>query len=180
MRLFSSFAIILGAFVADVPSSVPSVAAAPSDVPSSMPSAAPDNSNCNRMILISSFDAVVSIFPEYTWFYFKIDDQGPVAAFRAERKHMNAGGVMHGGCLMSFADFSLFAIAHDGMEGEYGVTVAFTSEFLDGALEGEYMEARGDVLRQGRSLTFIRGIITANGRPVLNFSGTIKKRKKKS
>lgn len=74
MRLFSSFAIILGAFVADVPSSVPSVAAAPSDVPSSMPSAAPDNSNCNRMILISSFDAVVSIFPEYTWFYFKIDD----------------------------------------------------------------------------------------------------------
>ncbi|HBF89877.1 MAG TPA: thioesterase [Hyphomonas atlantica] len=113
-------------------------------------------------------------------FYFKFDDQGPVAAFRAERKHMNAGGVMHGGCLMSFADFSLFAIAHDGMEGEYGVTVAFTSEFLDGALEGGYMEARGDVLRRGRSLTFVRGIITANGRPVLNFSGTIKKRKKKT
>ena len=113
-------------------------------------------------------------------FYFRVDEKGPVAAFRVQRKHMNAGGVMHGGCLMAFADFSLFAIAHDGMEGEYGVTVAFTSEFLDGALEGEFIEARGDVLRKGRSITFVRGIVTANGRPVLNFSGTIKKRKKRS
>lgn len=113
-------------------------------------------------------------------FYFRTDEHGPVAAFRAERKHMNAGGVVHGGCLMAFADFSLFAIAHDGMEGEYGVTVAFTSEFLDGALEGELIEARGEVLRSGRSLTFVRGLITSNGRPCLNFSGTIKKRKKRS
>tara|TARA_R110000787_G_scaffold50030_4_gene119565 strand:- start:2628 stop:3056 length:429 start_codon:yes stop_codon:yes gene_type:complete len=113
-------------------------------------------------------------------FYLNEDEKGPVAAFRAQRKHMNAGGVMHGGCLMTFADFSLFAIAHNGLEGVYGVTVAFNSEFLDGAREGEYMEARGEVLRQGRSITFVRGIITADGRPVLNFSGTIKYRKPKT
>ncbi|MEQ9434502.1 PaaI family thioesterase [Hyphomonas sp.] len=112
-------------------------------------------------------------------FYMRTDDQGQVAAFRAQRKHMNAGGVMHGGCLMTFADFALFAIAHHGMEGVYGLTVAFTSEFLDGAKEGELIEARGDVLRQGRSLTFVRGLVTADGRPVLNFSGTIKLRKPK-
>lgn len=113
-------------------------------------------------------------------FYMRTDEQGQVAAFRAQRKHMNAGGVMHGGCLMTFADFALFAIAHHGMEGVYGLTVAFTSEFLDGALEGELIEARGDVLRQGRSITFVRGLVTANGRPVLNFSGTIKLRKPKA
>lgn len=112
-------------------------------------------------------------------FYMRTDDQGQVAAFRAQRKHMNAGGVMHGGCLMTFADYALFAIAHHGMEGVYGLTVAFTSEFLDGAKEGELIEARGEVLRQGRSLTFVRGLVTANGRPVLNFSGTIKLRKPK-
>ncbi|MBR9834298.1 MAG: PaaI family thioesterase [Alphaproteobacteria bacterium] len=110
-------------------------------------------------------------------FYLRTDDKGQVAAFRAQRKHMNAGGVMHGGCLMTFADFALFAIAHTG-EGDdsYGVTVAFTSEFLSGALEGEYIEARGEVVGDGRSITFVRGMITADGRPVLNFSGTIKKR----
>lgn len=113
-------------------------------------------------------------------FYLREDDQGMVAAFRAQRKHMNAGGVVHGGCLMTFADFALFAIAHDsGDEGGYGVTVAFTSEFLSGALEGEYIEARGEVIGGGKSITFVRGLVTADGRSVLNFSGTIKKRHKK-
>ncbi len=110
-------------------------------------------------------------------FYFTVDEQGPVAAFRAARKHMNMGGVVHGGCLMSFADFALFAIAHEQVQGEYGVTVAFTSEFLDGALEGDRVEARGDVLRAGGSLVFVRGLMTSNARPILNFSGTIKRRK---
>ena len=111
-------------------------------------------------------------------FYFRVDEQGPVSAFRAQRKHMNAGGVVHGGCLMSFADFSLFALGHEAMEGAYGVTVAFNAEFISGALEGERLEARGDVLRKGGSLSFVRGIISGeDGRPVMNFSGTIKKRK---
>ena len=113
-------------------------------------------------------------------FYFRVDEKGAVAAFRAERKHMNAGGVVHGGCLMTFADFALFAIAHQNMEGAYGLTVAFTSEFLDGALEGEWIEARGEVLREGGSLMFVRGLVTSDGRPCLNFSGTIKKRKPKA
>jgi len=114
-------------------------------------------------------------------FYFRIDANGPVAAFRVARKHMNAGGVVHGGCLMTFADFALFAIGHEAMEGEYGVTVAFTAEFLSGALEGERLEARGEVLRKGGSLSFVRGLIsTDDGRAVLNFSGTIKRRRKQS
>ena len=114
-------------------------------------------------------------------FYLREDDKGMVAAFRAQRKHMNAGGVMHGGCLMTFADFALFAIAHsDEAEDGYGVTVAFSSEFLSGAKEGEYIEARGEVMGGGRSITFVRGIVTADGRPVLNFSGTIKKQHSKA
>ena len=111
-------------------------------------------------------------------FFFRVDEQGPVAAFRAARKHMNAGGVVHGGCLMAFADFSLFAIAHQHIEGEYGVTVAFNSEFLSGPPEGAYIEARGEVLRAGRSIIFVRGIITGDGKPALNFSGTIMRRAK--
>ena len=113
-------------------------------------------------------------------FYFRIDDKGPVAAFRAERKHMNGAQVMHGGCLMTFADFALFAIANKEMDGGYGLTVAFTSEFLDGPKVGEWIEARGEVLRAGRSLVFVRGIVTADGRPCLNFSGTLKNVRKQA
>ena len=109
-------------------------------------------------------------------FYFRIDGEGPVCAFRAEHKHMNSGGVMHGGCLMTFADFSLFGIAHEQIgDDDYGLTVAFTSEFLAGPKVGQLIEARGDVLRAGRSIIFVRGIVTADGEPALNFSGTIKR-----
>ncbi|WP_084396181.1 PaaI family thioesterase [Henriciella aquimarina] len=112
-------------------------------------------------------------------FYFRVDEKGPVAAFRAKRKHMNAGGVVHGGCLMAFADFSLFAIAHEHIQ-DYGVTVAFNSEFLSGAPEGAWIEARGEVLRAGRSVIFVRGIITGDGKPCLNFSGTLMRKPKRS
>ena len=112
-------------------------------------------------------------------FYFKVDDKGPVAAFRAARKHMNAGGVVHGGCLMAFADYALFAIAHEHIQDEYGLTVAFNSEFLSGPPEGAYIEARGEVLRAGRSIIFVRGLITGDGKPCLNFSGTIMRKPKR-
>ena len=109
-------------------------------------------------------------------FYFRIDEQGPVCAFRAEHKHMNSGGVMHGGCLMTFADFALFGIAHEYIADDaYGLTIAFNSEFLSGPKVGQLIEARGDVLRAGGSIVFVRGIITADGEPALNFSGTIKR-----
>ena len=114
-------------------------------------------------------------------FYFRIDEHGPVAAFRAARKHMNSGGVVHGGCLMAFADFALFGLAHEALADDtYGLTVAFTSEFLSGAKEGQLIEARGEVLRKGRSLVFVRGLIYADGEPCLNFSGTLKRGKPKS
>ena len=109
-------------------------------------------------------------------FYFRTDDEGPVCAFRAEHRHMNSGGVMHGGCLMTFADFSLFGIAYKELGADnYGLTVAFTSEFLNGPRVGQLVEARGEVLRAGGSLIFVRGIVTADGTPCLNYSGTIKR-----
>ena len=30
-------------------------------------------------------------------FYYRVDEQGPIAAFRAEAKHMNGGGYLHRG-----------------------------------------------------------------------------------
>ena len=91
---------------------------------------------------------------------------------------MNQGGIVHGGCLMTFADFSLFAIAAEALgKGGYGLTVAFTSEFLSGAKEGQLLEARGDVLRAGGSLIFVRGMVTADGAPCLSYSATLKRLK---
>ncbi len=98
-----------------------------------------------------------------------------VCAFEPKRTHLNGGGTVHGGALMSFADFALFAIAHEALAGAKAVTVAFNCEFLSPGGLDERIEARGEVLRATRSLIFVRGIITQEARPLLAFSGTLKK-----
>ncbi|MEM6475211.1 MAG: PaaI family thioesterase, partial [Pseudomonadota bacterium] len=49
------------------------------------------------------------------------DDGSYLCAFRAEDRHMNGAGFMHGGCLMTFADFALFGIATDELAGDNAV-----------------------------------------------------------
>jgi uncharacterized protein (TIGR00369 family) len=109
-------------------------------------------------------------------FYFTRGDDGRGrCAFRAGQKHMNAGGRMHGGALMTFADIALFMLAYETMEGHRGVTVQLDSTFLDGAKVGDLVEASGEVTRAGRSLVFVRGQITTGERLLFTFSGVIRK-----
>src|SRR5690606_13173867 len=120
--------------------------------------------------LHGTFDQVVGPF------YFRPDPDGRMrCAFRAEPKHMNAGGRMHGGCLMTFADIALFQTAYQEMEGSSGVTVQLDSTFIDGAYVGELVEATGEVIRAGKSLIFVRGQINAGERVLMTFSGVIRK-----
>lgn len=108
-------------------------------------------------------------------FYERRDAAGVVCAFRAEQRHMNGGGFMHGGCLMTFADFALFAIASEPLAGAKAVTLNLAADFLDSAQVGELIEARGEVTRAGKSTLFVRGLVTADGRAVLSFTGIIRK-----
>ena len=111
-------------------------------------------------------------------FYFRVEDDGAVrCAFRAEKKHMNGGGFMHGGCMMTFADYALFVIGSDALKFSHAVTVTFNGEFIGPAHVGDLVEATGDVTRAGGSLVFIRGLIATGGRPMMSFSGVVKKTK---
>jgi len=108
-------------------------------------------------------------------FCFRGQGRDLTSAFEPKRTHLNGGGTIHGGALMSFADFSLFAIAHEALAGAKAVTVAFHCEFLAPGGLDETVEARGEVLRATRSLVFVRGLITQGPRSLLAFSGTLKK-----
>jgi uncharacterized protein (TIGR00369 family) len=112
-------------------------------------------------------------------FWHKIEDDGVRCAFRAEAKHLNGLGHVHGGCLMTFADYCLFALAAHELQGP-AVTVSFSCDFLDAAYEGELIETMGEVTRAGGSLIFVRGLLKTGERSVFSFSGTIKRVKKKS
>ena len=105
---------------------------------------------------------------------FAADGRG-TCAFRAELRHMNGGGFMHGGCLLTFADSAIFTFARDALGDHHGVTVNLSGDFLDSARVGEMIVATGEVTRAGYKTIFVRGLATADGRPVLSFTAIIKK-----
>jgi acyl-coenzyme A thioesterase PaaI-like protein len=111
-------------------------------------------------------------------FYMKLnaDDGAHLSAFLCEKHHFNGGGFLHGGMLMSFADYALFVIAHDELEDQHSVTVSCQTEFLKGAAPlGELVYARGHVSRNTRSLIFVKGEISVGDDTLATFGGILKK-----
>ncbi len=96
-------------------------------------------------------------------------------AFEPRREHLNGGGAIHGGALMSFADFCLFAIADEALQGQPAVTLTFNSEFVSaGDLDG-WIEGEGVVVRQTRSVIFVQAQLRQKTRTLLAFSGVLKR-----
>lgn len=109
-------------------------------------------------------------------FYHRLDPDGSMRlAFRAEERHLNGLGVVHGGCLLTFADHAIFMFAHKELEGAPSVTVTLNSEFVGASHFGDLIEATGEVVRAGKSIVFTRGLVTSKGEPLLVFSATIKR-----
>lgn len=109
-------------------------------------------------------------------FYYKLGENGAtVCAFRTEAKHMNGGNFLHGGAIMTFADFAIFVIARDVLAGTHSVTATFNGEFVGAVPQGALVECRGEVVKAGRSMVFVRGMITTGPEPVMSFSAVIKK-----
>jgi acyl-coenzyme A thioesterase PaaI-like protein len=109
-------------------------------------------------------------------FYFKQEDDGSYrCAFISEAKHMNGQGNMHGGTLMTFADYAMFVVARPAIDSVPTVTVSFNSEFTAAAGIGEFIEATGEIVQETGSMVFVRGKIFSGHRPLLNFSGVLKK-----
>ena len=52
---------------------------------------------------------------------------------------------------------------------------AVHGEFVGAVPQGSLVECRGEVVKAGRSMVFVRGLITTGDEPVMNFSAVIKK-----
>lgn len=108
-------------------------------------------------------------------FYFREKGPTPGVGFFAEPHHANLGGIVHGGALMTLADMSLWDICRR-VEGDFrAVTVTLNSEFLAPGPIGAFIEASGEMTKASRSFLFARGLVTADGKSLLSFSGTLKR-----
>lgn len=109
-------------------------------------------------------------------FYYREEPDGSLrSAMRCGKVHLNGSGFMHGGALLTFADYSLFNIAQKTLAGESGVTVTLNGEFVGAVAPGDLLECTGEVVRAGRSLIFCRGLMVVGAETVMTFSAVIKK-----
>ena len=108
-------------------------------------------------------------------FGFRVVDGKLSFAFQSDSRHRNTGETIHGGMLMSFADYALCLSAIWGQANEKCVTVSCNCEFVAAGRPGELIEATGEVVRRTRSLTFGRGQIFTGDRVLLAFSGIVKR-----
>lgn len=106
---------------------------------------------------------------------YKVVDGMITFAFLADARHRNTAGTVHGGMLMTFADFALCLTATWDQPGEKCVTVSCNSEFVAPGRPGDVIEASGEVVRRTRSLTFVRGQVYADERILLNYSAIVKR-----
>ncbi len=110
-------------------------------------------------------------------FFFYMEDGHPRTAFRVREQHCNAHDSVHGGVLMTFADYTLCMGAIGG-ENESAITVSLNSEFTAPAYKGDLIEGRGVVVRRGKSMVFVRCELIANDQVVLMASAVVKLIKK--
>lgn len=106
---------------------------------------------------------------------YKVADGKIHFAFRAQPHHANTGSTLHGGMLMTFADFAVCLTATWDQPGEKCVTVSLNGEFVAGGEPGDLVEAAGEVVRRTKSLTFVRGQLFVGQRVLVNYSAIVKR-----
>jgi acyl-CoA thioesterase len=110
---------------------------------------------------------------------FSIDPAASGAGFctvtgQVERRHLNINGVVHGGVFATILDTAMGgAVVSLLREDEVTATTSLYVEFLRPAGEGDALRARGEVVRRGRHMAFVRGELDdASGRRLSQGQGT--------
>jgi uncharacterized protein (TIGR00369 family) len=107
----------------------------------------------------------------------KDDDSHARCRMWPQPHHANLGDVVHGGVILSFMDVALFAGSRTLgiLNAGRAVTVDLTSQFMAPGDMEKPLDAVVEVLRETRTLVFLRGLIVQDESKVASFSGTIKK-----
>lgn len=108
--------------------------------------------------------------------YGKWDGGRLLMGFRAEARHCNPGGVVHGGMMATFADMLLPIAARVQSKADVGFapTVNLTLDFLSPAKLGCWVEGTAELLRAGKTLFFAHGTASADGVLCLRASAIFK------
>jgi uncharacterized protein (TIGR00369 family) len=96
--------------------------------------------------------------------------------------HLNMGGSIHGGAVMSFIDMALFAGGRcAGMDEGHYVTLDLSVHFAGRGRAGIPLEAEVRLVKQTRGgIVFLIGTCEQDGEPTHSFTGTLKRVKERN
>jgi uncharacterized protein (TIGR00369 family) len=104
--------------------------------------------------------------------YCRRNDGEIVIAMRIEERHTNMRGIAHGGMLSSLADSALGLGLALHCEGRHSfVTVNLSTDFVDAARPGDWVEAHVDVQKVGGRVAFANCFLQVGERRILRASG---------
>ncbi|MET0430069.1 MAG: PaaI family thioesterase [Microvirga sp.] len=86
-------------------------------------------------------------------------------------RHANRNGVVHGGVILALIDHGLGMISLDRTGCSRQATISLNVQFVSPAIMGDFLELDADVIRQTRSIVFLRGTLRAGSRVVATADG---------
>ena len=93
------------------------------------------------------------------------------AALDLDARHMNVGGVCHGGVYMTLADVAMGAAAYEAVGRHPCATIDFQAHFLAAAKQGQTLLAAARVARLVGGVAFMACDLSAGGRRCMAASG---------
>ncbi|MBP7334967.1 PaaI family thioesterase [Niveispirillum sp.] len=91
-----------------------------------------------------------------------------------ETKHRNEQGTIHGGMIATLADHGIGLIVWDSVDRRPCATIQMNMQFIGACRVGDFIVARGEILRAGRSVIYARGMLTVGDRSVAGVDGVWK------
>ncbi len=103
--------------------------------------------------------------------YCKKQDGKLVLGLRIDERHTNMRGIVHGGMLVTMADSALGTVLYNARKPPQPmVTVSLTTDFIESAWPGDWVEAHVDVLRIGSRLAYANCYLHVGERRILRAS----------
>lgn len=104
-------------------------------------------------------------------FYGKGTGADLVIGLRAAEKHTNSRGTVHGGVLATIGDIALgYTMAFSSDPPRRATTASLTIDYIGSAKTGDWIEARVDNYKIGKTLAFANAYLTANDTQVARVS----------
>src|SRR5215468_10340411 len=116
-------------------------------------------------------------------FYFRIEGDAKRAGsvhcvLPTGPRHGNYAGGVHGGAILTFADYALCLVAGRAADGgtntSFAMTVSIAVEFLSAGRVGPPLEATGEPLQVTGRLAFARGRVSQQGKTLALWSGVVR------